>query len=152
MPQEVLKFIAKQVTTNVREIEGTLCSLLAQATFNKKPVTLQLAQVITDRLVNNTPKEITVQEIQKIVCNYFGIPQDVLVSKTRKREICQARQIAMYLSRNHTKNSLATIGALIGGKDHATVLHSYNTVCNLMDTDRMFRQYVTDIERKLKNG
>lgn len=152
VPPEVLEFIARQVTTNVREIEGTLCSLLAQATFNKKPITLQLARTITDRLVNNTPKEITVQEIQKTVCNYFGIQPDILVSKTRKREICQARQIAMYLSRNHTKNSLSTIGSLIGGKDHATVLHSCNTVCNLMDTDRVFRQYVTDIEKKLKNG
>lgn len=113
---------------------------------------MQLARVITDRLVNNTPKEITVQEIKKAVCQYFEIAPDVLLSKTRKREICQARQIAMYLSRNHTKNSLSTIGSLVGGKDHATVLHSCNTVNNLMDTDRMFRQYVTDIEKQLKNG
>ena len=152
VPAEVLEFIARQVTTNVREIEGTFCSLLAQSTINKKPITMQLARVITDRLVNNTPKEITVQEIKKAVCQYFDIAPDVLLSKTRKREICQARQIAMYLSRNHTKNSLSTIGSLVGGKDHATVLHSCNTVNNLMDTDRMFRQYVTDIEKQLKNG
>ena len=124
VPPEVLEFIAEQVTTNVREIEGTFCSLLAQSTFNKQPVTLQLAQVITDRLVSSAPKDISVQEIQKTVCNYFGITQDILLSKTRKREICQARQIAMYLSRNLTKNSLSTIGSMIGGKDHATVLHS----------------------------
>ncbi len=152
VPKEVLEFIAEQVTTNVREIEGTFCSLLAQSTFNKQPVTLQLAQVITDRLVSSVTREISVQDIQKTVCHYFGITQDNLLSKTRKREICQARQIAMYLSRNLTKNSLSSIGSMIGGKDHATVLHSYNTVCNLMDTDRMFRQYVTDIEKRLKNG
>ena len=152
VPREVLEFIASQVTTNIREIEGTFCSLLAQSTFNKQPVTLKLAQGITDRLVNSMPREVSVQDIQKTVCNYFGITHDVLLSKTRKREICQARQIAMYLSRNMTKNSLSTIGSMIGGKDHATVLHSYNTVCNLMDTDRTFRQYVTDIEKSLKNG
>ncbi|HOG24781.1 MAG TPA: chromosomal replication initiator protein DnaA [Bacteroidales bacterium] len=152
VPREVLEFIASQLTTNIREIEGTFWSLLAQSTFNKQPVTLKLAQGIIDRLVNTTPREISVQDIQKTVCTYFGITQDVLLSKTRKREICQARQIAMYLSRNLTKNSLSTIGSLIGGKDHATVLHSCNTVCNLMDTDRVFRQYVTDIEKRLKNG
>ncbi|MFA6713490.1 MAG: helix-turn-helix domain-containing protein, partial [Bacteroidales bacterium] len=70
-------------------------------------------------------------------------------SKTRKREIVQARQIAMYLSRNLTKTSLASIGSQIGGKDHATVLHAYNTVCDLIDTDRSFRQFVSDIEKKL---
>jgi len=81
VPAEVLEFIARQVTTNVREIEGTFCSLLAQSTINKKPITMQLARVITDRLVNNTPKEITVQEIKKAVCQYFDIAPDVLLSK-----------------------------------------------------------------------
>lgn len=152
VPEEVLSFVAEQVTSNIREIEGTFCSLLAQATFNKQPVTLELAQSITERLVSTTQQDISVSDIQKTVCAYFGLSPESLLSKTRKREICQARQIAMYLSRNLTKNSLSTIGAQIGGKDHATVLHSYNTVCNLMDTDRMFRQYVTDIEKRLKNG
>lgn len=152
VPKEVLAFIAEHVTTNVREIEGTFCSLLAQSTFNKQPVTLELAQSITDKLVSLSPHEISINDIQKTVCSYFGLSPDSLVSKTRKREICQARQIAMYLSRNLTKNSLSSIGAMIGGKDHATVLHSYNTVCNLMDTDRSFRQYVTDIEKRLRHG
>lgn len=149
VPKAVLAFLAEQVTTNIREIEGALCSLLAQATFNKKPITLELAQSITNKLVDNSTKELSVQEIQKTVCAYFGITPESLLSRTRKREICQARQIAMFLSRNHTKNSLSSIGALIGGKDHATVLHSCNTVYNLMDTDRVFRQYVTDIEKRL---
>lgn len=152
VPSEVLDFIAEHVTSNVREIEGTFCSLLAQATFNKQPVTLSLAQSITDRLVSNVSQEISVSDIQKTVCSYFGLQPESLSSKTRKREICQARQIAMYLSRNLTKNSLSSIGALIGGKDHATVLHAYNTVRNLMDTDRMFRQYVSDIEKRLENA
>ncbi|MGE4414348.1 MAG: helix-turn-helix domain-containing protein, partial [Bacteroidales bacterium] len=64
----------------------------------------------------------------------------------------QARQIAMYLSRNHTNNSLASIGSKTGGRDHATVLHAYNTVCDLLDTDRSFRKFVVDIEGQLKSN
>lgn len=152
LPEDVISYLAKQVTTNIREMEGTLISLLAQATLNKKSITLDLAESIAERLVNTSQPNITIKDIQKEVCDYFGLNQESLLSKTRKREICQARQIAMYLSRNLTKNSLASIGAMIGGKDHATVLHSYNTVCNLMDTDSLFRQYVTDIEKRLRSN
>ncbi len=76
----------------------------------------------------------------------------MFLSASRKRELVQARQIAMYLSRNHTNNSLATIGSQIGGRDHATVLHAYNTVKDLMDTDRMFKKYVVEIEKQLKTN
>jgi len=74
----------------------------------------------------------------------------MMQSKTRKREIVQARQVAMYFSKNLTKSSLATIGAQIGGKDHATVLHACKTVNNLIDTDKRFRTQITEIEKKLK--
>ena len=150
LSDEIINYIATRVTTNVREIEGALVSLLAQSTLNRKPITLQLVEAMTEKLVNVHLVEISVNEIQKEVCNYFGLPPENLLSKTRKREIVQARQIAMYLSRNLTKTSLASIGAQIGGKDHATVLHACNTVCDLMDTDRRFRQYVIDIEKRLK--
>ena len=146
---EVLSFIAHKVKANIRELEGTLFSLIANATFTKKSITLDLAQEIIDKIVTDHQTEISVCKIQNTVCDYFGITTDLLISKTRKREIVQARQIAMYLSRNLTKTSLASIGSQIGGKDHATVLHAYNTVCDLIDTDRSFRQFVSDIEKKL---
>jgi len=152
LSDEIINYIATKVTTNVREIQGALNSLLAQATLAKKPITIQLAESMTEKLVSVHPIEVSVNEIQKEVCNYFGLQSEHLLSKTRKREIVQARQIAMYLSRNLTKTSLASIGAQIGGKDHATVLHAYNTVCDLMDTDRSFRQYVVDIEKILKGS
>lgn len=150
LPDEVLDYIASRVKTNIRELEGMLVSLMAHATLTKKKITLQLAQEVTDRIINVAPVcEITINKIQNTVCNYFSIPSDIFLSKTRKREIVQARQIAMYFSRNMTKNSLASIGAQLGGKDHATVLHAYTTVCDLMDTDSSFRQYVADIEKQL---
>jgi chromosomal replication initiator protein DnaA len=150
LSDEIIYYIASRISNNVREIEGALVSLLAQATLNKTPITLSLVEKMTEKLVSNHRVEITIQEIQKEVCSYFGLPNDQLLSRTRKREIVQARQIAMYLSRNLTKNSLASIGAQIGGKDHATVLHACNTVCDLIDTDRGFRQYVVEIEKRLK--
>ena len=146
---EVLAFVARSVKTNVRELEGILFSLMANATFSKEEITLELAQRLVDRIIIDPKSEISVAKIQEAVCSYFGISDEMFLSKTRKREIVQARQIAMYLSRNLTKTSLSSIGAQLGGKDHATVLHACNQVGDLMDTDRSFRGYVHDIERQL---
>lgn len=149
LPEDIIKFMATKVTGNVREIEGTLISLIAHATLKKEKITIDLAEKLTKRIVKDNSKEISLKIIQKTVCEYFGITQDSIISKTRKREIVQARQIAMYLTRNMTKTSLASIGQQIGGKDHATVLHACNTVTDLIATDKNFRQYVSDIEKQL---
>lgn len=149
IPINILNFLANRIVGNIREIEGTLISLIAHATLTKEKITLELAEKLTDKIVSNTNPEISIKKIQSTVCEYFGIPADVLVSKTRKREIVQARQIAMYLGRSLTANSLTAIGSQIGGKDHATVLHACNTVTDLISTDRSFKQYVTDIEKRL---
>lgn len=150
VPDEVIEYIASNITNNIRELEGALISLLAQSTLNKKDITLELTSEMVDKLVKSTRKEISIDYIQKIVCEYFGLPSDVLQTKTRKREIVQARQIAMYFSKSMTKSSLSTIGSVIGGKDHATVLHACKTVNNLKDTDKRFKSQIEDIERRLK--
>ncbi len=150
VPDEVIEYIASNITNNIRELEGALISLLAQSTLNRKEITLELTSEMVDKLVKSTRKEISIDYIQKIVCEYFGLPSDVLQTKTRKREIVQARQIAMYFSKSLTKSSLSTIGSIIGGKDHATVLHACKTVNNLMDTDKRFKSQIDDIERRLK--
>jgi len=103
-----------------------------------------------DKFVKNTSREISIDYIQKVVSDYFNIPIDLINSKTRKREIVQARQIAMFFSKKYTKSSLATIGIHCGNKDHATVLHACRTVNNLIDTDKQFRIYVDDLEKKIK--
>ena len=150
VPDEVIEYIASNITNNIRELEGALISLLAQSTLNKKDITLELTSEMVDKLVKSTRKEISIDYIQKIVCEYFGLPSDVLQTKTRKREIVQARQIAMFFSKSMTKSSLSTIGSIIGGKDHATVLHACKTVNNLKDTDKRFKSQIEDIERRLK--
>ena len=152
LPQEVREYVASRVTTNIRELEGTLISLLAHSTLTNRKIDLELAESLIEKLVTQNRPEITVDRIQKIVCDYFKIEPERFLSPSRKRELVQARQISMYLSRNHTKNSLASIGTQTGGRDHATVLYAYNTVCDLLDTDRSFRKFVVDIEKQLKSN
>jgi len=147
---DVLEYIASHITNNVRELEGALVSLLAQSTLNKKEITLELASEMINKLVKSSVRELSVDYISKVVCDYFNLPVNQLQTKTRKREIVQARQLAMYFSKNLTKSSLASIGSQIGNKDHATVLHACKTVSNLIDTDKNFRHSVDEIERKLK--
>lgn len=150
MPNEVVEYLAYNITTNIREMEGALISILAQASLNKKAITLDLAKQMIDKFVKNTTREISIDYIQKVICDYFGISVDLINSKTRKREIVQARQMAMFFSKKHTKNSLASIGLQCGNKDHATVLHACRTVNNLMETDRQFKAHIEEIDKKLR--
>ena len=150
LPEEVLEYISTHISDNIRELEGALISLLAQSTLNKKEITLDLTKEMIDKLIKSTKREISIDYIQKVVCNYYNIGLELLQSKTRKREIVQARQVAMFFSKSLTKSSLATIGSQIGGKDHATVLHACKTVNNLIETDKRFRLQVDEIEKKLK--
>ncbi|MFT6845475.1 MAG: chromosomal replication initiator protein [Flavobacteriales bacterium] len=149
MPREVVEYLAYSITNNVRELEGALISLIAQSSLNRKAVTLDLAKQMIDKFVKNTAREVSIDYIQKVVCDYFDLSIELMKSKTRKREVVQARQIAMFFSKKLTKSSLANIGAHCGGKDHATVLHACRTVNNLQDTDKQFKKYLEDLDKKL---
>jgi len=149
MPNDVVEYIAKNIKTNVRELEGAIISLIAQSSFNKKEITLSLAKEIVEKFVKNTKREVSIDYIQKVVSDYFQMDVDTLQSKTRKRHIVQARQLAMFFAKKFTKASLASIGSQIGKRDHATVLHACKTVDNLSSTDKQFRKYVEDLTKKL---
>lgn len=149
MPKDVAEYLAYSITSNIRELQGALITLLAQSSFNKKPINLELAKSMIDKFVKNTAREVSIDYIQKVVCDYFDLPIELLKSKTRKRDVVQARQLAMYFSKSMTKSSLAKIGMHCGGKDHATVLHACRTVNNLIDTDKQFKTYVTDLQKKI---
>ena len=150
MPKEVVKYIAYNIQSNVRELEGALISLLAQSSLNKREIDLELAKKVLRNFVKTSSKEITIETIQKMVCDYFNLPYERLLQKTRKREIVQARQITMYLAKQFTKNSLKTIGEHFGGRDHTTVIHSCQTVKDLMDTDGLFRESVVELQQKVQ--
>lgn len=149
MPENVIEYLAYSITSNIRELEGAMISVLAQASLNKKEINLELARQIVDNFIKNSNKEISIDIIQKIVSEYFGLTVDSMISNTRKRNIVQARQLAMYFAKNHTKASLTTIGLQCGNKDHATVLHACKTVMNLIDTDKDYKKYVDDLEKKI---
>lgn len=150
MPKEVVKYIAYNIQSNVRELEGALISLLAQSSLNKREIDMELAKKVLRNFVKSSSKEITIDTIQKMVCDYFDVPYDKLLQKTRKREIVQARQITMFLAKAFTKNSLKTIGEHFGGRDHTTVIHSCQTVKDLMDTDTLFKESVLELQHKVQ--
>jgi len=149
MPKEIVEYIAKNIKSNVRELEGVIISMIAQASFNRREFSIELAKQIVDKFVKNTKKEVSIDYIQKEVSKYFDMDVATLQSKTRKRHIVQARQLAMYFAKRLTKTSLASIGNQIGQRDHATVLHACKTVDNLTETDKQFRKYVEDLTKKL---
>ena len=149
MPEDIVEFLANNIKTNIRELEGAIISLIAHSSFNKKEITIDLAKRIVDNYVKNTSREVSIDYIQKIVSEYFQMDVDTLQSKTRKRHIVQARQLAMFFAKKLTKASLASIGSQIGKRDHATVLHACKTVDNLSSTDKQFRKYVEDLNKKL---
>jgi chromosomal replication initiator protein len=149
MPEEIIEYVAKNIKSNVRELEGAIISLIAQSSFNKKEVTIELAKQVVEKFVKNVKREISVDYIQKVVSEYFQLDVETLQSKTRKRHVVQARQLAMFFAKKFTKNSLANIGSQIGDRDHATVLHACKTVDNLVTTDKQFRKFVDDINKKL---
>jgi len=149
MPEEIIEYVARNIKTNVRELEGAIISLIAQSSFNKKEVTIELAKSIVEKFVKNVKREISIDYIQKIVSDYFQLDLETLQSKTRKRHVVQARQLAMFFAKKFTKASLANIGSQIGDRDHATVLHACKTVDNLVSTDKQFKKFVEDIHKKL---
>ena len=149
MPEEIIEYIAKNIKSNVRELEGVIISMIAQASFNRREFSIELAKQIVDKFVKNTKKEVSIDYIQKEVSKYFDMDVATLQSKTRKRHIVQARQLAMFFAKRLTKTSLASIGNQIGQRDHATVLHACKTVDNLTETDKQFKKYVDDLTKKL---
>jgi chromosomal replication initiator protein len=147
--ESIIDFVAQNIKTNIRELEGAIISLIAHSSFNKEEVDLKLAQKIVENYVHNSNKEISIDQIQKVVSSYFQMDIETLQSKTRKRHIVQARQIAMFFAKKLTKASLASIGKQIGNRDHATVLHACKTVNNLSSTDKQFKKFVEDLDKRL---
>lgn len=145
--EEVIAYLADNISANVREIEGALSSLAANTTFLGRKMTVALAKEILKAYVKLYQKEVTIEHIIEVVCQYLNLDFERFNSTERTREIAQARQIAMYLSKQHTKAPLTAIGAAIGGRNHATVLHSCKAVTNLMETDKNFRRQVEEIEK-----
>jgi chromosomal replication initiator protein len=151
LSHSVIEFIASNVTTNIRQLEGCLIGLLARASLENRRIDLELAKDVVRSVIGEVRTHITIEEIQKVVCEHLDIPEDLLRAKTRKQEIVNARQIAMYLAKEMTNSSLKTIGLHFGGRDHSTVIHAYQTVEDSMSNDVKQQQIVKAIRAKLEN-
>ncbi len=150
-PPEVIDYIAQNVSDSVRDLEGVVISIMAHATVYNREVDLELAQRIVKKISHNESKPITIDTIINTVCSHFGLETAMIHTKSRKRDVVQARQIAMFLAKNNTDYSASKIGTLIGGKDHATVLHACKTVRELREVDKAFRAELDEIQTALKN-
>jgi len=150
LPQDVIEFIAANVTSNIRELEGCLIGLLAKASLENKEINLDLAKEVLRTVVGNIKYYITIEGIQRTVCEFFDLAEDLLRAKTRKQEVVTARQIAMYLAKELTNSSLKTIGLHFGGRDHSTVIHAYQSVEDQMKISEKYRDMVNQIRKKIE--
>lgn len=145
VPDDVVEYLSYNIDSNIRELEGTLVSLLANASLMQKEIDLDMAKNALLNIVRNTEKEITIDFIQQIVSEYFSISVDELKSKTRKKDIAQARQIAMYFSKEYTKEPLKTIGSQFGGRDHSTVVHASKAVTKRTASDSLYNRILEEL-------
>jgi len=150
LPGEIFHFMASHITSNIRELEGALIRLLAYASLNGEDITLELTKKLLKDVCLTKAKAISIEYIQKVTAEYFGFPDDMLRAKTRKKEIAQARQIAMYLCKSMTESSLKTIGLHFGGRDHSTVIHAINTTEEMIYNDDKVKESVNTIRNKIE--
>jgi chromosomal replication initiator protein len=152
LPGDVVEFIASNVTSNIRELEGCLISLLARSSLEHRDINIDLARDVVQSVVGEVRSHITIEQIQRTVAEHLGIPEDLLRAKTRKQEVANARQIAMYLAKELTNSSLKTIGLHFGGRDHSTVIHAYQTIEDNISTDHKQKSLVQQLKTKLEHS
>ena len=147
---EVIQYIAQTANGSVRDLEGVLNSLMAYSIVYNSNIDMHLAERIIKRSVKVDNHPLTVDDILETVCQHYGVSQQSVFSKSRKREFVQVRQVAMYLAQKHTKMPASRIGQLIGGRDHSTVLHSCSTIEQRMKVDKAFLEDLNSIEHSFK--
>lgn len=149
IPIEVATFIADNITSNIRELEGSLIRLLAYASLHSSEITLDLAKEVLKDTIRNGTKQISIDQIQKKVAASYNLSPEVLCSKRKTQEIALARQVAMYLARSLTNNSLKNVGLHFGGRDHSTVIHACTMVGENIKKDFDFKLQIDKIINSL---
>ena len=147
---DILEYIASNITSNIRELEGCLIKLLANVSLNSREINLDLCkktvkEIATDRKIN-----ITIESITNTVCSYMKVDENKIRDKTRKKEVVLARQIAMYLAKELTKCSLKTIGLNFGGRDHSTVIHACATIEGMKFSDSTVKYLVDTLRTQIE--
>ena len=150
IPPEVVQYIARNVESSVRELEGIINSIMAYSVVDNCEIDLQLTQRIVARAVNLEKKELVPDDIIAAVCKRYGHKQKELASKSRKQSIVQSRQLAMYLIHKYTESTYSQLGRLFGKRDHSTVLYACNQTARRISVDKAFRREVEELEAALK--
>ena len=150
MKQEVFDYIIQHVTENIRDLEGVLVSLMAHSLINNKEIDIELTRQVVNQVVRIENRQLTVEKILDVVCKYFHVDKSLVYTPSRKQEIVQTRQITMYLAKKLTDYSFSHIGKVVGGKDHATVVHACKTVKDQIDINKAYQTNVENIEHCLK--
>jgi len=147
---EVVDYIAANVTESIRDLEGTLISLMAHSLAFNRDIDLSIAQQVINKTHKSQRKTITIEMIVDKTCNYFEINEEDVMSKSRKANIVEVRQLIMYLASKNTKLTASKIGLHIGGRNHATVIHSIKQIQDRLATDKTFAQKVSELGKILK--
>lgn len=150
IPEDVIRFIAQTANGSVRDLEGVVNSLMAYSIVYNSNVDMRLAERVIKRAVKVDNKPLTIDDILETVCGHYGISQQNVFSKSRKRNYVLVRQVSMYLAQKYTKMPASRIGQLIGGRDHSTVIHSCSTVEQRLKVDKSFSAEITSIENSFK--
>ena len=143
-------FLATNIDSNIRELEGSLTRLGAFASLTKTPISIEFAKEVLSQNLKSSEREVSVEGIQKIICEYFNIKIGDLKAKRRTQNIALPRQVAMYLCRKHTENSFPIIGDKFGGRDHSTVIHASKTIERKIKEDPHMLMTIEKLERNLK--
>ena len=150
IPADVIEFIAQTANGSVRDLEGVVNSLMAYSIVYNSAIDMHLAERIIKRAIKVDNHPLTIDDIIEKVCQHYGVPQQHVFSKSRKREFVQVRQVSMYLAQKYTKMPASRIGQLIGGRDHSTVLHSCSAVEQRLKVDKAFMEELNSIEHSFK--
>lgn len=151
VPDEVIDFVAQRIRSNIRELEGALTRLFAHARLQNRTIDLAFAYEALGDLLQESPTHLEIEDIQRMVADYYHLSPAIICSRTRKRDVVNARQVAIYLAKQFTTHTLEYIGKYFGGRDHSTVIHSCTMVENRMDVESAFADEVTRIRRSI-NG
>ena len=150
LPTELYEYIASHIVSNIRELEGCLIKLLANASLNSRKIDFNLVKTTVNEIATGKQVNVTIEYITSTVCSFLDIGEDKIRDKTRKKEVVLARQIAMFLSKELTRSSLKTIGLHFGGRDHSTVIHACASVENNINTDNSIKKLVDKIKEKIE--
>lgn len=150
LTEDMVDYLAGEVKSNVRELIGVINSVIAYSTIYKSELSLELLKDTINKIASTQKKVINIPYIQEVVCEYFGLNREQLLSKSRKRDIALPRQLAMYFSKELTNATFSKIGEEMGGKDHSTVMYAVETIKDVSKIDKEIKKYVKDLSERIK--